>query len=70
MEKYWYETSPFIYTATGGFLLGRADSALLIMSGVLLLTAGGTIMLLRRRYTLQARTGNAPQARTGRKLGR
>jgi hypothetical protein len=56
LEKYWYEASPFIYTAAGGFLLGRGGSALLVISGILLLTAGGTIMTLRRRYTLQARS--------------
>lgn len=55
LEKAWYEASPFIYTAAGGFLCGRGGSVLLIVSGILLLTAGGTIMTLRRRYTLQAR---------------
>jgi hypothetical protein len=58
LEKMWYEASPFIYTAAGGFLIGRGGSALLIISGILLLTAGGTIMTLRRRYTLRARDEN------------
>ena len=55
LEHYWYETSPFIYTATGGAFLGRAESTLSIISSILLLTAGGTILFLRRRYGLQAR---------------
>jgi hypothetical protein len=57
LEQFWYEISPFVYTATGGALLGRADTALAITSSVLLLTAGGTILFLRRRYTLQSRKG-------------
>jgi hypothetical protein len=55
LEKMWYEASPFIYIATGGFLLGRGGSVLLMVSGILLLTAGGTIMAMRRRYALQTR---------------
>jgi len=53
LETYWYEASPFIYTAAGGIFLGRADSPLSIISSALLLSAGGTIMLLRRRYALR-----------------
>jgi hypothetical protein len=52
LEKYWYEGSPFLYTAWGGFMLGRADSPLLFISSILLLAAGGTIFLLRRRYSI------------------
>jgi hypothetical protein len=55
LEHFWYEISPFVYTASGGALLGRADSALTVFSSVLLLVAGGTIFFLRRRYTLEAR---------------
>jgi hypothetical protein len=55
LEFYWYEASPFVYTAAGGFFLGRADSALSILSSVLLITAGGTILFLRRRYALRSR---------------
>jgi hypothetical protein len=55
LEHFWYEISPFVYTACGGALLGRADSALAVTSSVLLLVAGGTIFFLRRRYSLQLR---------------
>jgi hypothetical protein len=55
LEHFWYEISPFVYTASGGALLGRADSALAVFSSVLLLVAGGTIFFLRRRYSLQIR---------------
>jgi hypothetical protein len=55
LEHYWYETSPFIYTATGGAFLGRAESTLSIVSSILLLTAGGTILFLRRRYGMKLR---------------
>jgi hypothetical protein len=51
LERYWYEGSPFLYTAFGGFMLGRADSALLFASSILLLGAGGTILLLRRQHS-------------------
>jgi hypothetical protein len=61
LEYYWYEISPFIYTVAGGFFLGRADAALPIMSALLLLTAGGTILFLRRTYALRMRElANAP----------
>ena len=55
LEFYWYEISPFIYTVAGGFFLGRADAALPGMSAVLLLTAGGTILFLRRSHALRMR---------------
>lgn len=55
LEHYWYEASPFLYTATGGAFLGRAESTLSVISSILLLTAGGTILFLRRRYGLQMR---------------
>mgnify|MGYP001070506052 CR=1 FL=1 len=55
LEFYWYEISPFVYTVAGGFFLGRADAALPIMSAVLLLTAGGTILFLRRTHALRMR---------------
>jgi hypothetical protein len=52
MEQIWYEVSPFLYTVAGGFLLGKADSALLLISSLLLLAAGGTILMLRRMYSI------------------
>jgi hypothetical protein len=52
VEKCWYESSPFIYTAVGGYMLGRADTGLLLISSLLLLIAGGTIRALRRRHGL------------------
>jgi len=55
LEFYWYEISPFVYTVAGGFFLGRADAALPIMSALLLLTAGGTILFLRRSHALRMR---------------
>jgi hypothetical protein len=60
LEFYWYEVSPFLYVAAGGFFLGRADSALSVLSSVLLMTAGGTILFLRRSYALRMRQGEAP----------
>jgi hypothetical protein len=61
LEFYWYEISPFVYTVAGGFFLGRADAALPIMSALLLLTAGGTILFLRRTHALRMREfGDAP----------
>ena len=55
LEFCWYEVSPFVYTAAGGFFLGRADSLIPVVSSVLLLTAGGTILFLRRQYALRMR---------------
>ena len=55
LEFCWYEISPFVYTVSGGFLLGRADALLPVVSSVLLLTAGGTILFLRRRHALRTR---------------
>ena len=64
LEFYWYEISPFVYTVAGGFFLGRADAALPIMSAVLLLTAGGTILFLRRTHALRMRDfADQPAAR-------
>ena len=60
LEFYWYEVSPFVYVAAGGFFLGRADSALSVLSSVLLMTAGGTILFLRRSYALRMRQAEAP----------
>ena len=60
LEFYWYEVSPFVYVSAGGFFLGRADSMLPILSSVLLMTAGGTILFLRRSYALRMRQGDAP----------
>jgi hypothetical protein len=60
LEFYWYEISPFVYTVAGGFFLGRADAALPIMSALLLLTAGGTILFLRRTHALRMRELDAP----------
>lgn len=59
LEFCWYEVSPFIYTAAGGFFLGRAESLLPMLSSALLLTAGGTILFLRRRYALRLRDQHA-----------
>jgi hypothetical protein len=53
LEATWYEVSPFIYIACGGYMLGRSESILLTLSAVLLLTAGGTIMMLRRKFALK-----------------
>jgi hypothetical protein len=36
LQNYWYEAAPFVYTVSGGILLGRADSALLVISALLL----------------------------------
>ena len=53
LEACWYEAAPFIYTVTGGIFLGRADSLLLVVPALLLVTAGGTIIFLRRSHSLQ-----------------
>ncbi|MDX1376737.1 MAG: hypothetical protein R3357_14310 [Burkholderiales bacterium] len=55
LEKIWYETSPFIYTVAGGYFLGIAESGILTLSSLILISAGGTITAMRRRYSLQAR---------------
>lgn len=55
LEKIWYETSPFLYTVVGAYFLGRADSGILMLSSLLLISAGGTIMAMRRRYALKER---------------
>ena len=55
LEFYWYEISPFIYVAAGGFFLGRADAMLPALSSLLLITAGGTILFLRRTFALRMR---------------
>ena len=59
LEKYWYEASPFIYTVVGGYFLGRADSNILVISSLILISAGGTIMAMRRRYALKQRAAIA-----------
>jgi hypothetical protein len=53
LEACWYEAAPFIYTVTGGIFLGRADSLMLTVPALLLVTAGGTIIFLRRKHSLQ-----------------
>src|SRR5262245_24470201 len=55
LEFVWYEISPFVYVSAGGFFLGRADSMLPVLSSLLLITAGGTILFLRRSYALRMR---------------
>jgi hypothetical protein len=55
LETYWYEAAPFVYTVAGGIFLGRADSMLWVVPALLLITAGGTIIFLRRTHTLQER---------------
>ena len=60
LEFYWYEVSPFVYVAAGGFFMGRADSTLSILSSLLLMTAGGTILFLRRSHALRMRQGENP----------
>ena len=62
LEFYWYEISPFVYVAAGGFFLGRADAMLSVLSSVLLITAGGTILFLRRSYALRMRQGEDPSS--------
>ena len=56
LQNYWYEAAPFVYTVAGGILLGRADSTLLVISAILLLTASATITFLRRTHSLKMRT--------------
>ena len=62
LEFYWYEISPFVYVAAGGFFLGRADAMLPVLSSLLLITAGGTILFLRRSYALRLRQGEGPSS--------
>lgn len=69
LEFCWYEVSPFIYTAAGGFFLGRAESLLPMLSSALLLTAGGTILFLRRRYALRMREHQHAKAGDARAIG-
>jgi hypothetical protein len=62
LEKIWYETSPFIYTVTGGYFLGIAHSGILTISSLILISAGGTITAMRRSYSLKARGAQAKTA--------
>jgi len=63
LEKIWYEASPFIYTVAGGYFLGASESGILTLSSLILISAGGTITAMRRRYALQARAkGKAASA--------
>ena len=67
LEAYWYEAAPFVYTVAGGVFLGRADSILWVVPSLLLITAGGTIIFLRRTHTLEQRTPpTTAQQRSGR----
>ena len=63
LEAAWYEIAPFVYTVAGGIFLGRADSILLVIPALLLVTAGGTIIFLRRAHSLR-------QLRTPKKRGK
>jgi len=68
LEKFWYEASPFIYTVVGGYFLGSAESGFLMLSSLLLISAGGTIMAMRRSYALKERA--AMQKKTSGTAGR
>jgi hypothetical protein len=53
LEKLLYEVSPFIYVVFGFFTIvyaSKADSYTGIISGVLLLTAGATIVGMRHNH--------------------
>ncbi|MCG6951316.1 MAG: hypothetical protein LJE90_03020 [Betaproteobacteria bacterium] len=67
LEKIWYEASPFIYTVTGGYFLGMSESGILTLSSLVLISAGGTITAMRRRYALQQRSHGKPAARSRRR---
>lgn len=67
LEKIWYEASPFIYTVTGGYFLGMSESGILTVSSLVLISAGGTITAMRRRYALQQRSNGKPAARSRRR---
>lgn len=62
LEKYWYEASPFVYTVAGGYFLGIAESGILTLSSLILISAGGTITAMRRRYALKARGSHSAKA--------
>lgn|GEM_PF-1608429 len=62
LEKYWYEASPFVYTVAGGYFLGVSESGILMLSSLILISAGGTITAMRRRYALQQRAAAAKTA--------
>ncbi len=67
LEKIWYEASPFIYTVTGGYFLGMSESGILTLSSLVLISAGGTITAMRRRYALQQRGHGKAAARSRRR---
>ena len=67
LEKIWYEASPFIYTVTGGYFLGMSESGILSLSSLILISAGGTITAMRRRYALQQRDNPKTAARPRRR---
>ena len=71
LEFSWYEISPIVYVDAGGFFLGRADAMLQVLSSLLLITAGGTILFLRRRYSLRMRQweGTSPGDRLAVRTG-
>lgn len=67
LEKIWYEASPFIYTVMGGYFLGMSESGILTVSSLVLISAGGTITAMRRRYALQQRSNAKTAARPRRR---
>ena len=62
LEKYWYEASPFVYNVAGGYFLGVSESGILMLSSLILISAGGTITAMRRRYALKQRAATPKTA--------
>jgi hypothetical protein len=50
LEQTWYELSPYIYAAFGGFALAHADNKVAYISSSLLISAAMTIVMLRKHY--------------------
>lgn len=55
LEQLWYEASPFIYAASGLFVMLGNDSLLADSSGALLLAAASIILRLRWKHRTQLR---------------
>ncbi len=53
LESFWYETSPYLYSAGGALAISHAESPLAVASGALLLFAAGLVLILRRKHRKQ-----------------
>jgi hypothetical protein len=70
LESFWYELSPYVYSAGGVLALTSASSGLGLASGALLLASAAVILSKRRSYrsalrsNLRARSAKRVTARS------